>query len=404
MVTMESPTQPTTHPVDTPWFLLQISARRDLLVTRVVDEIVANDPAYREHRVSLELPEIVAANVTALLSELCGGAEEAEPARWAGRTKAESEVSMASLLHAYRLAGLAILDEIREVTAGTSETDAAFGAVSALWQILDRYSMVAVEAYREVTEARERRTGNSARVHLLALLSGTAQPEHTERLLGLPNVGWYAVVVAALDSLGDTPEPECGSASRSAAIVWTQDSGMHTGLVGARTRRGLEAALEEIAACATTRTGASLPFERLSEAPAGVAEAHRAILCLAPNSRGLSRYGDRPLELAITSGPDVAKQLTESVLGGITTLGKAARDPLLATLGAWIEAGGSTPQTAKLLHCHRNTVLYRMQRITELTGRTFSRPTDAAELVVAFRALQLQGDVRGETVAAGATG
>lgn len=397
MVTMESSAQQSTQPVETPWFLLHISARRDLLVTRVITEIVANDPAYRDNSVSQALPEIVAANVTALLSELCGGPEEAEPARWAGRSKAENEVSMASLLHAYRLAGLAILDEIREVTAGTSETDAAFGAVSALWQILDRYSMVAVEAYREVTDARERRTGQSSRVHLLALLSGTAQPEHTERLLGLPEAGWYTVVVAALSSLGDDPEPDCGSASRSATIVWTQDAGMHTGIVGARTREGLEAALDEIAACATTRSGASLPFERLLDAPAAATEARRAIRCLTPHSRGLSRYGDRPLELAISSGPDVAKQLTHSVLGGILSLGAAAAEPLLATLGAWIEAGGSTPQTAKLLHCHRNTVLYRMQRIAELTGRAFSHPGDAAELVVAFRALQLQGDVRGES-------
>ncbi|KUF07272.1 CdaR family transcriptional regulator [Leucobacter sp. G161] len=404
MVTMESPTQPSTQAVDTPWFLLQISARRDLLVTRVVDEIVANDPAYREHRVSLELPEIVAANVTALLSELCGGAEEAEPARWAGRTKAESEVSMASLLHAYRLAGLAILDEIREVTAGTSETDAAFGAVAALWQVLDRYSMVAVEAYKEVTDARERRTGQSSRVHLLALLSGTAHPAHTERLLGLPDAGWYAVVVAALGSSGEDPEPDCGSAHRIARVAWTQDAGMHTGMVGARTREDLELALTEIGDCATTRTGASAPFERLSEAPTGAIEARRALRCLPPGAQTLSRYGDRPLELAISSGPDVAQQLTDSVLGGILALGPAAAGPLLATLGAWIEAGGSTPKSAKLLHCHRNTVLYRMQRITELTGRTFSHPAAAAELVVAFRALQLQGDVRSEPGANGSTG
>ncbi len=100
----------------------------------------------------------------------------------------------------------------------------------------------------------------------------------------------------------------------------------------------------------------------------------------------------------------MTSEIVDAVLGGVLGLGAAGAAPLIETLDAWIKAGGSTPQTAKLLHCHRNTVLYRMQRITELTGRTFSRPTDAAELVVAFRALQLQGDVRGETVAAGATG
>lgn len=388
--TLHTHAQQTSH--DTPWFLLHISEHQDSLVTRVFTEIIANESVYRAREAQETLFEIVEANVSTLLSELCGGAEELAPARLAGTTKAENGISMASLLHAYRLAGLAVLSEIREVTQGTNETDAAFAAVSTLWQILDRYSTAAVESYREVLDAKERRSGQSNRVHLLALLSGNAHPAHLERLLGLPEAGWYAVVVVALSSSGDDPEPECGAAHRSATVVWTQDAGMHTALVGARSREELEAALTEIGAHATTRTGASRAFERLSESPVGVIEARRAMRCLAPGARGLSRYGDMPLELAISSGPDVAKQLTDSVLGGVLALGPAGAKPLLATLEAWIASGGSTPKSATLLHCHRNTVLYRMQRITELTGRRLSDPAESAELVIAFRALRLQGE------------
>ncbi|KAM9864789.1 hypothetical protein ACIFOC_02535 [Leucobacter aridicollis] len=392
MVTTESAhSQASARPAP-PWFLLQISARRERLVARVVEEIVANEAVYREHRVGAELYEIVEANVTALLTELCGGPESAAPAQWAGRAKAENGISMASLLHAYRLAGLAVLSDIREVTAGTNDTDAVFGAVSELWQILDRYSMLAVDAYREVVDAKERRSGQSSRLHLLALLSGTAHPADSEQLLGLPTPGWYTVLVAALGGSGYDATPDTGITTRGATAVWTFDAGMHTGIVGARTREGLEAALDEIAAHAVTRTGASRPFERLAEAPLGAVEARRAMRCLAPDSRELSRYGDLPLELAISAGPDVAQQLTASVLGGVLALGEAGARPLLATLEAWIAAGGSTADAARLLHCHRNTVLYRMQRITELTGRRLTHPAESAELVVALRALRLQGD------------
>ncbi|MGO2141473.1 MAG: PucR family transcriptional regulator [Leucobacter sp.] len=391
MVTTESSALPSTQQ-SPPWFLLQISARRNLLVTRIVEEIVEGEAVYRDHRVSSELFEIVEANVAALLSELCGGPESATPAQWAGRTKAENGISMASLLHAYRLAGLAVLSEIREVTAGTNETDAAFGAVSALWQILDRYSMLAVEAYREVIDAKERRNGQSSRAHLLALLTGTPHPAHTERLLGLPETGWYCVIVASLGSTGDGPEPDPGAGVRGANVAWTQDAGTHIGILGAQRRDDLEAALTEVAERATTRTGASRPFERLSDAPIGAVEARRAMRCLAPEARTLSRYGDRPLELAISSGPDVAPQLTESVLGGILALGEAGARPLLGTIEAWVESGGSTTDSAKLLHCHRNTVLYRMQRIADLTGRRLTHPGDSAELVISLRALRLQGD------------
>ncbi|WP_328919887.1 helix-turn-helix domain-containing protein [Streptomyces sp. NBC_01724] len=53
----------------------------------------------------------------------------------------------------------------------------------------------------------------------------------------------------------------------------------------------------------------------------------------------------------------------------------------------WLDRGGGTT-----LHCHRNTVLYRIARIAELTGRVPTRPVDAAELHVALRALRLAGN------------
>ncbi|MFD1276768.1 helix-turn-helix domain-containing protein [Streptomyces kaempferi] len=37
-------------------------------------------------------------------------------------------------------------------------------------------------------------------------------------------------------------------------------------------------------------------------------------------------------------------------------------------MGVWFANGGSTTRAAEHLHCHRNTVLYRLRRITELTG------------------------------------
>ena len=42
-----------------------------------------------------------------------------------------------------------------------------------------------------------------------------------------------------------------------------------------------------------------------------------------------------------------------------------------------------------MLHCHRNTVGYRLGRIAELTGRSVGRPAEAAELYAAVRAVRL---------------
>ena len=64
---------------------------------------------------------------------------------------------------------------------------------------------------------------------------------------------------------------------------------------------------------------------------------------------------------------------------------------LLDTLEAWFDADGSTTDAGKRMHCHRNTVLYRLGRIAELTGRSVSRPAEASELYAALRAVRLGG-------------
>lgn len=73
-------------------------------------------------------------------------------------------------------------------------------------------------------------------------------------------------------------------------------------------------------------------------------------------------------------------------------------DPVLAcagrrlerdTLEAWIRAEGSTAEAGRSLHCHRNNAGYRLGRIAEITGRSVSRPAEAAELYAAFRSVRL---------------
>jgi hypothetical protein len=60
-------------------------------------------------------------------------------------------------------------------------------------------------------------------------------------------------------------------------------------------------------------------------------------------------------------------------------------DPaLLATLGAFIECGGSLEATARTLFVHPNTVRYRLRRLTELTGFAPTDPRDRWALSLAL--------------------
>lgn len=61
-----------------------------------------------------------------------------------------------------------------------------------------------------------------------------------------------------------------------------------------------------------------------------------------------------------------------------TALGRLPAEPdwpaLKATLVAWGESGFNLVRAAEALHVHRNTLVYRLDRITERLGRPIRDP------------------------------
>ena len=86
---------------------------------------------------------------------------------------------------------------------------------------------------------------------------------------------------------------------------------------------------------------------------------------------------------------NVAERLIERWLGPVMKLPTGERRPLIDTLETWVLSGGSIRRTAELAHCHRNTVLNRLHRITQLTGREFDGGEFEIELALALRAARL---------------
>jgi DNA-binding PucR family transcriptional regulator len=107
---------------------------------------------------------------------------------------------------------------------------------------------------------------------------------------------------------------------------------------------------------------------------------------------GLARYGDRPLDALLVADGERAAELAAAVLGGLRDRDPRDEELLLGTVEAWFEHGGSGTRAAAALHCHRNTVLNRLARVADLTGRDINDPRGAAELYAAVRALRLQGE------------
>jgi purine catabolism regulator len=89
------------------------------------------------------------------------------------------------------------------------------------------------------------------------------------------------------------------------------------------------------------------------------------------------------------SGLDDADALVSRVLGPLLEYERVHDTPLLATLDTFLSCQRSWQKTADAMWVHRQTVLYRIRKVEEITGRSTSETADIAELWLALRAQAL---------------
>jgi DNA-binding PucR family transcriptional regulator len=80
-----------------------------------------------------------------------------------------------------------------------------------------------------------------------------------------------------------------------------------------------------------------------------------------------------------------ARRILEEALQPLLEYDQAHHAELVATLQAYVESGAKLTRTARRLTVHPNTVVYRLRRIRELSGRD---PHDMSELLILFLALK----------------
>jgi len=382
---------------DSAVFFLELVDSVDALTEGVVDQILVGENEYSENPMSRELLySIVSENISALLATLAGTTDSLAAARRAGRVKAEHGIPMASLLHAYRLAGLQLWDEMMARSIGTQRTETLLHLSSDVWGIIDRFSGAAAESYRAFVDERDRRDEQARSVMLLSLLDGSAAPGEIGRLLRaleLPEHASYLVIAAERSSSGADPVPEVHERLRAAGIssAWTTWKGEYVGLIGLSHRTDIDRAISTVSVGARSRVGISRPFTQLSASPTAVGQARMSVECIASPGVGIHRYGSAPLDLLLVAQPGYGAELRDGVFSKLLGSNSVDGAVLLDTLEAWFDADGSTSDAGRRMHCHRNTVLYRLGRIAELTGRSVSRPAEASELYAALRAVRLGG-------------
>lgn len=126
---------------------------------------------------------------------------------------------------------------------------------------------------------------------------------------------------------------------------------------------------------------------------ADAAREARWALRAAGRGPGIVRYGeDEPASWAFA--PERSEELAEHVLGPLLEYDRDHHTELLRTLATLLRNNRSPKPTAAELFIHRQTLVYRVRRIEELTERSLSNTKDVVDLWLALRAVEVtQGSI-----------
>ncbi|MFI9544037.1 PucR family transcriptional regulator [Streptomyces sp. NPDC052016] len=408
------------------------------LTDRLVAVIQEQEPAYRA-AVEIdpgatwqEVHRSLRHSVASLLDPR-GSRDAARRCSWKiGATRAEQGLPLDALLHAFRLGGSLVWQRLVEETSRTAPEDVRLlvHVAADVWNFVDEHCTLVADAYRQVERQLAWRRENRLRLLAAALLDGASRiadlPE-TAQALDLPEQGRYAVVAVAGGSPSEAAAARA-AAARGMRVHWHtgvevdygivllgDGDGGGVGVVGAGNgvghgggdghrgggrgterhtdrhanghEHGRAAAPRPGAAGAVPSCGARVGVSTAVSGLAAVGDARRladTALRMCPQTGGTVRLTEHLPAALVISSPDLAAALAERVLGPLRALEPSDAAVLLDTLATWLACDGSAQRAGERLYCHRNTVLNRLRRYEQLTGRCLSRPADVVEISLAL--------------------
>lgn len=310
-----------------------------------------------------------------------------------GRRRARQGVPLELVMNAFAMGSRVLWEAlVARAAAGPTEVDDAvlLDAGRRVWSDLDVINEVVVEAYRRENRRLLRQDAQREQGVLDALLEGRGgDPEFVDEarsVLGIEPDDQVACVVALLDDaatqgfgLIEDRLERAGVRSR-----WHVRSGTYFGLLSGAlpTEAGLTALFST---APPGRVGIAHSSDGLAGFAAAYLLATRAAETLPRGELRVVSVTERLPQVLLAGSPHVAPLLAEA-LGPLHTLPEAHASTLIDTLAALLRHDGSPTHAAEDLYCHRNTVIYRMKQIEQLTGRSLTDPRDKMLLSLALLA------------------
>jgi sugar diacid utilization regulator len=394
----------------------RISLDKEELAQRAVDR-------YREEIVgfqSIDEADLAEAFEFALLNieSLVTGVERDEPfpdellesAREVAARRAHLGVSLDSMLQQGRLWGETLWESVLAAARldHPEEREAALAIAGRLWRHVDVLSTVMAHAYldemtnrgllgRDLLDALLAGHGDSERVSRLArMLHRRLGENHVAVIIrgeGVPEDDGHQVSLAARVALDHIVEaarthlrPTAGSLLVGIRL------GDVVALYPASEPEALDVVKRECAAlmgalAIDVSIGMSGWHQGRSAIATAYAEAREAVTIAAGTGiRDRAVVLDDVLVDHMLRASPHARRILEETLRPLVEYDQAHRAELVRTLRAYLSAGTNLTKSARLLTVHANTVVYRLRRVRELSGRD---PHTMEDLQVLFLALKL---------------
>jgi len=377
-------TEVTSRLVDlTPLLLEQLDAMTD----RMVDVLSRTEPSYRDLLLDSEeeLRRTTRDNLEHGLLALVGAPVADRPAlhgaREIGRRRAAQGIPLEAVLRAYRLGGQVTWEALLAVSAqaGGRHDTLLLQVAGTVWRTNDGECAALAEGYRDEQRRLAGVDDETRRRVLDGLLDGRGDDPSFVRtaadMLAMSLDGRLMAAVAlpavdgepGLDGVG----PEL--LRHGVRSVWGTRSGAQVGLIalgnlGAADIRG------RLEALTTGPVGVSAPVDGAGAVSSAYRLAETAARTLPRTTRRVVTIDERLPEALLSNSPEISSRLVGQTLGGLLALPAEEREVLLDTLAAFLASDGSPTRAADELYCHRNTVMHRLRRIEQVTGRKVADP------------------------------
>lgn len=248
----------------------------------------------------------------------------------------------------------------------------------------------ALEVEKLVTEYHRRRQLGS---ELLAgLVDGRLAPDLVDHLLLERNLADEPRVLAACPGkVGDNDHFDLHLRLEDLSIphLLFRRTPMLTALLPARPEV-INIFCEEVTP--TFPVGLSDLVGSLSRVPDAYREARWALHSAMETGESFARYREASgISPFLPRSLSEAHRIIEHVLGPLLEYDATNGSQLVASLKAFLSHQRSWQQAAASLHIHRQTLVYRLRRVEELTGRQLNETADVAELWLALRAVEYSG-------------